>query len=276
VWFVSVYETIPKRKIMKSALKRIANLSICQPLWERLITIALTGMNIGGGGNVDDSGESFVLNHLFSTIFKVPPLVVFDVGANIGDYAEHVISRLSPDNLRLYCFEPSASTFATLTNRLSGHQGIHLSNVALGSKEGKLTLYSNAPGSGVASVYNRRLDHFGVTMENTETVKVSTIDAFCDNNNIDFIHLLKLDVEGHELEVLKGTQLLLARNGVGAIQFEFGGCNIDSRTFFQDFYYLLNDRFKIYRVLKHGLFPIQEYKEIYELFVTTNFLALQR
>ena len=51
------------------------------------------------------------------------------------------------------------------------------------------------------------------------------------------IDIMKLDVEGHELDVLEGSRKTI--NSIKLIQFEFGGCNIDSKTFFQDFYYFL-------------------------------------
>jgi hypothetical protein len=49
--------------------------------------------------------------------------------------------------------------------------------------------------------------------------------------------MVKMDIEGHELTALKGfgAALDVAR----VLQFEFGGCNIDSRTYFQDFWYFL-------------------------------------
>lgn len=60
------------------------------------------------------------------------------------------------------------------------------------------------------------------------------------------------------------------------IQFEFGGCNIDSRTYFQNFYYLLNTKYQIYRILKNGLYSIKKYRETQEIFVTTNYLAQRK
>lgn len=76
------------------------------------------------------------------------------------------------------------------------------------------------------------------------------------------------------LKVLKGAKDLIGKNSIDFIQFEFGGANIDSRTYFQDFYYLLTPYYKIYRILKDGLIAIDAYKEIYEIFLTTNFLAI--
>jgi hypothetical protein len=74
------------------------------------------------------------------------------------------------------------------------------------------------------------------------------------------------------LKVLEGAQEKIKSNRIDYIQFEFGGCNIDSRTYFQDFWYLLKDKYKFYRILKDGLFELSAYKEIYECFITTNFL----
>ena len=76
-----------------------------------------------------------------------------------------------------------------------------------------------------------------------------------------------------KLKALNGAAQMINSKQIDVIQFEFGGCNIDSRTYFQDFYYLLKDNYKIYRILKDGLYQINQYKEIYEAFTTTNYLA---
>jgi len=62
------------------------------------------------------------------------------------------------------------------------------------------------------------------------------------------------------------------------ISFEFGGCNIDTRTFLRDFYYLLNEfGFLIYRITPSGYFYLLDnYSEKLELFRTTNFLGIRR
>ncbi|WP_445778772.1 hypothetical protein [Shewanella sp.] len=45
--------------------------------------------------------------------------------------------------------------------------------------------------------------------------------------------MIKIDIEGHELSVLKVFGAAIEATKV--IQFEFGDCNIDTRTYFQDF-----------------------------------------
>ena len=75
---------------------------------------------------------------------------------------------------------------------------------------------------------------------------------------------------------MNGAKQMINDKRIDAIQFEFGGCNIDSRTFFQDFFYLLKDHYKIYRVLKDGLLEMPIYKETYEIFITINYLAIKK
>lgn len=159
---------------------------------------------------------------------------------------------------------------------MEGYSNVHLFNFGLGEKEESATLFFPKAGSGIASVYRRRLDHFGTRMDHAEEIKLTTLDSFCNENNIEYIDFLKLDVEGHELSVLRGGSDMIGSDSIARIQFEFGGCNIDSKTYFQDFYYLLSKSYHIYRILKYGLYKINGYRETEEIFTTTNFLAVLR
>jgi FkbM family methyltransferase len=75
-------------------------------------------------------------------------------------------------------------------------------------------------------------------MEQVETVTISTIDAIVEETGLTTIDMLKIDVEGHDLAVLCGASKTLERGIIKLAQFEFGGCNLDTRTNLQDFYYI--------------------------------------
>ena len=72
----------------------------------------------------------------------------------------------------------------------------------------------------------------------------------------------------------------MIRSGkVRVASFEFGGCNIDSRTFFQDFFYFFreNGMDRIFRITPSGyLYPIADYKEMDEQFRATNFVVMRK
>jgi hypothetical protein len=207
-----------------------------QPLFEILYDMSLTGMNIGGGTDPGDSGELNALHYIKGKL---------DSLKDSGDYT-------------IFDVGANIGKYALLLNDVFG------------------TLYSNTDESGLASVYKRNLEHFNIDMNQSEEIEIKNLDSFCKEKNINHIHFLKLDVEGHEKKVIEGAKRMIDAGEVDFIQFEFGGCNIDSRTYFQDFYYLLNERYQIYRIVRDGIFPVGKYGERYESFLTTNYLAEKR
>jgi hypothetical protein len=139
------------------------------------------------------------------------------------------------------------------------------------------TLYKDADITPLASMTKRRLDHFDVQMDQRELVECRTLDAVVAEVGVEAIDLLKIDVEGHELAVLNGASKSIAAGRIKLIQFEFGGCNLDTRTTFQDFYYFFsNYGFKLHIIKPSGqLVHLSHYCEIYEQYRTTNYLAVR-
>jgi FkbM family methyltransferase len=253
-----------------SECKKMAGRVSSQTFFEMLYKASLIGMNIGGGDSILESGEIGVLQYVKNKLINVTNPVLFDGGANIGNYTL-TLNKEFGDGANIYAFEPSKATFAQLQETIGLRSNIHLQNIGLNDKNEEITLFTNQDGSGLASIYNRLLDHFGLYMDKKENIKVTTLDSFCLENNIEHIHFLKLDVEGNELRVLQGAKKML--QNIDFMQFEFGGCNIDSKVFFRDFFYLLKNQFLISRILIDGLYPIKQYKEQYENFSTTNYFV---
>jgi FkbM family methyltransferase len=232
-------------------------------------------MNIGPANDPANSGEAFVLQRIASELKQNSIPVVFDVGANVGEYAFEVLNILSPA-AQLHCFEPAKWTFDRLRTRFGSNPRVHLHNIGFSASAGEAALYSDTECSGIASMYDRDLSSVGRQYAGSESIRLDTIDAFCEAQRIERIHLLKLDVEGHELCALTGAARMLREKRIKWIQFEFGGCNIDSRTYLKDFFDLLNADYQLSRILRSGLAPIQTYREMPEIFVTTNYLAALR
>jgi FkbM family methyltransferase len=200
--------------------------------------------------------------------------VLFDVGANQGQYSRELLRVYGPALEALHCFEPAKGLVSEFLRFDDAR--VRVNTVALGKTRSTGELWK-APGNpGLSSLTKRRLDHFDVAMSEMESVEIMTLDEYATHNAIPRIDLLKLDVEGHELDVLLGAEELLRRSAIKCIQFEFGGCNIDTRTFFQDFWYLLaqSHRFQIHRITPFGPKRIASYSETDEVFLTTNYIAV--
>jgi FkbM family methyltransferase len=198
-------------------------------------------------------------------------LIVLDIGANTGSYAA-AIRKLAPQAI-VFAFEPSSVARKSLEDRFKGDSSVNVVPFALGSKNSKETLWSDIPGGELASLTKRKLDHLGINFNQTESVDVVTLDSWASTSKV-VPNLIKIDVEGHELDVLKGGTNTLAL--VKVVQFEFGGTQIDTRTFFRDYWHLLTEvGFILYRISERGPIQISGYSELDECFRFTNFIAVR-
>ncbi|MDR3558001.1 MAG: FkbM family methyltransferase, partial [Candidatus Pacebacteria bacterium] len=170
-----------------------------QRFFERLHSFSLGGMNIGRAGLFEEDGELKVLEYIKMKEGN-RPLVLFDVGANVGHYTEALVSRFG-NSSHIYSFEPSKKTFQTLSDTIGRNDACKgkttLTNMGLSDKAGMVELFTDADNSGLASIYKRRLDHFNTFMDKSEKIALTTLDEFCAKNRISAIDFLKMDVEGH-------------------------------------------------------------------------------
>ena len=258
--------------IEKIVRKTFYGKKVLQPFFKTLNNISFKGMNYSNDGTIYESGELKVIDYIKSKRNTEEKIIIFDVGANIGDYSVK-LAEILKDKAIIYSFEPSPAAFKKLQVAVAAYKNVTINNFGLSDSTKILQLYSNFESSGLASLYQRKLDHYNTQMNVTEEINLSTVDIYCEQNNITTIDFLKIDVEGHELSVLNGAKIIMEHRQINFIQFEFGGCNIDSKTFFRDFYYLLKDNYIIYRILKNGLSEIKEYNESNEIFKNINFFA---
>lgn len=238
-----------------------------QPFYQKLHSLSLRGLNYG----MVDSGEEEVLKRVSLRMAKSKkPLVLFDVGANIGKYALTLLKTF-PESSNIYGFEPSKKTFEELKRNLGVHD-VKLFNIGFGEKKEHINLYSIGENTTLASAYQRESNENETV--HVEQIEISTIDAFCKNHNIDKIDFLKVDVEGYEINVFKGASEMFKNNKINTIQFEFGGTQIEPRVFIRDFYSLFSPNYNLFRILKDGLEPIKKYNERLENFSYSNYLAV--
>ena len=199
--------------------------------------------------------------------------VIFDVGANRGEWSM-MMQQLRPHS-HIYMFEPSPDCQAILSSRTE--LKAILRPVALSETLGNAQLFSSGPTDGSASLHERGETYFSHLDYKPVNVTLSTVDHEVETLGIDRIDFMKLDVEGHELSVLKGAKESLRSQRIRALAFEFGSGNINSRTFFRDFWDLLDDAgFAISRMTPSGrLLPIKTYYEDLEYFRgVSNYLAV--
>lgn len=255
-------------------LARLSGNRFVQNRLAKLVRVAQRLQGVGSGAGVSSSGEKSI----FGALRKRPktPRCIFDVGANQGQFLGLALEHVSTDEVSIHCFEPGRETFRLLSGAFSPNPRITLNNFGIGKSDGEATLHYNKAGSGLASLTKRRLNHFDINFEQLESVRIRSIDSYCLEQSIDYIDLLKIDIEGHEMDALAGARRMFDNKSIGMVTFEFGGANIDTRVFFQDFWYFFSDLgMSIYRITPSGyLYRVTSYREDHEQFKVTNFLAL--
>ncbi|MCC3528786.1 MAG: tetratricopeptide repeat protein [Microcoleus sp. PH2017_22_RUC_O_B] len=204
--------------------------------------------------------------------------IVFDVGANAGDWTQEVLNQ--GHDVEIHLFEPIPNVYQRLLQNLvnkipSGK--IRAFNLALGNKEEVKTFYHYEDLS-VLSTFYRRVEvekQGNFNPPKSFPVVTTTIDIYCQKQEIKRINFLKVDVEGGELDVLYGAKYFLETGRIDYLQFEYGGTYLDSqRTLKEAFEYLQNFRYSIFKILPSGLEYKPSFVPEYEDFEYSNFLAV--
>jgi FkbM family methyltransferase len=143
-----------------------------------------------------------------------PGMRILDIGANLGLYSV-LMARLAGPTGRVIGFEPDPELFASLQDnaRLNGVQ-VEAHNLALGAAPGELTLHK--------SIINSGDNHLGSPgnplFRRAVMTRVVRLDNLLPQLAVD---LIKIDVQGWELEVLRGMRATLAANPTVQVYFEF-------------------------------------------------------
>ena len=240
-----------------------------------LIELSASYLNIligKGSGTGWDRGEEIVASKILSNTSDEFRTVI-DCGGNRGNWTREVRRRLGSDAGRWIIIEPAEDCIRICKNL----PNIEVIEAAAGEDQSTLTLYTDGGTSGLASLH-RRGDSFAVDRKFTSSeVAVLTIDSIVESRRLDRIDFLKMDIEGHELFALKGASRSLKDKKVRALSFEFGSGNVNSRTFFRDFWdFLVPFGFEIRRICPGGkTLIIKSYNEDLENFRgVTNYLAV--
>lgn len=132
-----------------------------------------------------------------------PGAIVLDVGANVGAYTL-LFAQWAGRSGRVFAFEPSPSASRSLRRHLelNGAGNVEVIEAAVCDRQGAATLYDDGFG-GRSSLMGSAEHRRGVT------VRTTTIDVFCKERSL-APDVVKLDVEGAELDVLKGARRTLA------------------------------------------------------------------
>ncbi len=141
--------------------------------------------------------------------------VVWDVGANVGLYTEEFLNRVG-DTGKVYAFEPAPGSVRALINRFEKHANVSILSYALGDSNGEVEMLFDEKDP--TSVINKIVTTGDG--EKGDMIRIRTADSVVDSEEAPLPNVIKIDVEGHELSVIKGMRSILSSNSLKCIAIE--------------------------------------------------------
>lgn len=141
--------------------------------------------------------------------------LIFDVGANVGQTAHDFRTRFP--QAKILSFEPDADSFSELQASARGHANVSIFNLGFSVQPGRVRFDNTSRESVLHAIAKDQSD------VRLPFVDVTTIDLFCAEHCIERINLLKIDTEGHDLDVIRGASNMLRRGDIDVV---FAECSL--------------------------------------------------
>jgi FkbM family methyltransferase len=218
----------------------------------------------------EEIGERHLLSVL-GRAFNGLQAFVLDVGAHKGAYAQKVIEQWP--GAEIHGFEIlTRISKGRLTHKYEESGGIVWNEFGLSSEAREINvlyLPNGDSGSGVTSLHAKSaIPTLG---------PVATGDSYPRSRDIDEVALLKVDVEGHDLEVLKGFSRALTSGNIAVIQFEYGITAGPARCDQGDFYDFLEPAaYRIGRLYPDGVAFADYSPALDESHIMGNYVAVKK
>ena len=201
-----------------------------------------------------------------------------DIGANIGNYSKLLIEET---NSYIFAFEPLDGAYDILNNLVIEHPNrIEAFKLALGDKNVEKNLNFTDEKSEKATFLDdiNKLSFYEAASNKKKLVNLVTLDEFMEQKNLfdKEIDLIKIDTEGYELEVLKGSKRLIEENKPKYIQLEFNIHQLfKNHTMYEYSKYL--KKYELFQILPFGnkLLKVNPEKAETNIFYLTNFVYIR-
>jgi FkbM family methyltransferase len=207
-------------------------------------------------------------------------LEIADVGANVGAWSAHLIGdlgRAGVEAYRIRAFEPAPVQRAALAS---------LCRMAI--EEARLTVdprgVAAAPGQASFSVISATSGANALVSQNGAAagdqaveIDVTTLDATCAEENIHRLHLVKVDTEGNDFNVILGARGLFDREAIEILQFEYNWRWVAFGRMLSDVFAFLSDRpYRLGRLCPDGVEFYDDWHPELERFIETNYVIAHR
>ena len=154
-----------------------------------------------------------------------PDPTILEIGCNDGTHTLWFLEMF--ESPRVFCFEPDPRAVKRFKEKVGQRPNVNLSEMALSDRMGRVTFYQSGghrnkmesetmpegwDQSGSIRKPKRHLTaHPRITFDQSTTVETTTLDAWCDQQGIETIDFVWMDVQGAELDVVRGGEEALSK-----------------------------------------------------------------
>lgn len=270
-WFPTVCRALLRFSLRGWVPLSIYDRPICQELERRLWPsgrpwVGRTARLINGMAIEVDPGEYVCREILTASCFEratvafvqaflKPGMTFVDAGAHVGQYSLLASALVGPKG-SVHAFEPYATLFSVLQRNVRRNRclNVTLNNTALTTDDGMHDLFIGyARNLGATSFTPSRRQYSGVSLR----VPTTSLDRYVYSRHLSSVDLIKIDVEGAELDVIRGAESVIRGNDQVALIVEF--CEAVAvrfgRTTAELADYLRRLDFELFRIGDEGLTP---------------------
>lgn len=147
---------------------------------------------------------------------------LIDIGANVGNFSKDFLTFF-PNTSEIICFEPIPHVAESIRSNV-GDKRLNVINAGLGSTKKKLIISYPKGNTVIASFYQYTDEvnsFYKTSAQVTEEVEVYTLDDTCADFSRDTEFIVKIDTQGHEIEVIKGGLSVLSRASIVILECSF-------------------------------------------------------
>ena len=203
------------------------------------------------------NGELRVQTAVLRRTPSLDPVVVADVGANVGAWTCALLSRatlMHEGPLAIHAFEPdevACTRFLESLPSLPDGVTVELNRLGLSNQPGERGFHIVGDAEGTNSLH---LPFEAPVPWPTKRVTLTTLDSYAAEKGIEHFGLVKIDTEGHDLRVMEGAHHLLQANSIDVVQFEYNHRWIGARAYLRDAFELLAPfRYRLGKVTPRGI-----------------------
>ena len=191
------------------------------------------------------SAQSFIS---FMTLPDNP--VCIDVGANNGQTIDVFLTAF--ESPVIHAFEPSNDLFTDLEKKYERNESVTLVRKGVSAVSGRETFFINRF-STLNSLHrlNNESEQTQGAIVGDEIIDLITLDQYCSENGIASIDVLKIDVQGHEPEVLEGASMLIQSRSIEWIiaEIQFGDMYVTERNDLLRVAHMLEKDYRVFSIV---------------------------